>query len=44
MKKKKIVYVALVGDDLNDGHKNILKVASKYGQIIIGLMTDKAAL
>ena len=36
--------MALVGDDLNDGHKNILKVASKYGQIIIGLMTDKAAL
>lgn len=44
MKKKKIVYVALVGDDLNDGHKNILKVASNYGQVIIGLMTDKAAL
>ena len=43
-KLKKIVYVTLVGDDLNDGHKNILKVASKYGEVIVGLMTDKASL
>ena len=43
-KLKKIAYVTLVGDDLNDGHKNILKVASKYGEVIVGLMTDKASL
>ena len=43
-KKKKIVYVNLVGDDLNDGHKNILKIASRYGEVVVGLMTDKASL
>ena len=41
-KKNKKVYVALSVDFLHEGHLNILKTASKYGQITVGLLTDKA--
>jgi len=41
-KKKKIVYVALAADILHEGHMNILKIASKYGKVIVGLLTDQA--
>lgn len=44
MNKKKISYVTLVGDNLNQGHKNILNAASKYGTLVIGLMTDDACV
>ena len=40
MKKK--VYVCLSADILHEGHINILKKASKLGEVIVGLMTDKA--
>ncbi len=40
MKKK--VYVSLSADILHSGHINILNKASKYGDITVGLMTDKA--
>ena len=40
MKKK--VYVCLSADILHQGHINILKKASKLGEVIVGLMTDKA--
>jgi phosphoenolpyruvate phosphomutase len=40
MKKK--VYVALSADVLHGGHINILKIASKFGNVIVGLLTDKA--
>ena len=40
--KNKKVYVALSVDFLHEGHLNILKKASKYGQITVGLLTDKA--
>ena len=39
---KKISYVALSADILNKGHLNIIKTASKYGKVIVGLLTDKA--
>ena len=39
---KKIVYVGLAADILHEGHINILKVASKLGFVIVGLLTDKA--
>ena len=42
MKKK--VYFAFSDDILHQGHKKILKYASKYGDIIVGLLTDKAIL
>lgn len=42
MKNKKKVYVALSADVLHKGHINIIKKASRYGFLIIGLLTDKA--
>ena len=38
----KIAYVAMSADLLNQGHINIIKEAAKYGEVIIGLLTDKA--
>ena len=40
MKKK--VYTAFSVDILHEGHINILKSASKYGDVIVGLLTDSA--
>ena len=40
--KKKIVYVAMSADILHEGHINIINTASKYGEVIAGLLTDKA--
>lgn len=44
VKKKsfKTVYVPLAVDYLHSGHINILKKASSYGKVIVGLLTDKA--
>jgi phosphoenolpyruvate phosphomutase / 2-hydroxyethylphosphonate cytidylyltransferase len=42
LKKKKIVYVPLAADILHVGHLNILNTANKYGQVVVGLLTDKA--
>ncbi len=42
MKIKKIVYVGLSVDIIHEGHINILKIASKYGDVIVGLLTDEA--
>ena len=39
---KKIVYIAFSVDILHEGHINILKHASKYGDVVVGLLTDKA--
>lgn len=41
-KKSKIAYVALAADILHEGHINILKTASLYGKVTVGLLTDKA--
>ena len=40
MSKK--VYTAFSIDVLHEGHINILKEASKYGEVIVGLLTDEA--
>ncbi len=40
--KKKIVYVGLSADILHKGHINILKIASSYGSVCVGLLTDQA--
>tara|TARA_Y100000992_G_C21243469_1_gene481987 strand:+ start:22 stop:1326 length:1305 start_codon:yes stop_codon:yes gene_type:complete len=42
MKNKKRVYVGLSADILHEGHINILKIASSYGDVIVGLLTDEA--
>ena len=40
--KKKLVYVGMSADILHEGHINILKVANKYGDVVVGLLTDEA--
>ena len=42
MKKTNIVYVGLSADILHKGHINILKIASSYGEVVVGLLTDEA--
>ena len=42
MKLKKKVYVGLSVDIIHEGHINILKIASRYGDVIVGLLTDEA--
>ena len=42
MKKKKIVYLGLSADILHEGHINILKTASRLGEVVVGLLTDEA--
>ena len=38
----KVVYVAMSADILHNGHLNIINKASSYGEVVIGLLTDKA--
>ena len=39
---KKSVYIALAADSIHHGHMNLIEVGRKYGEIIIGLITDSA--
>lgn len=39
---KKTVYVPLAADILHEGHLNVLRIASNYGKVIVGLLTDDA--
>ena len=41
-KAKKKVYVGLSVDIIHEGHINILKKANKFGDVIVGLLTDEA--
>ena len=41
-RNKKKVYVAFAADILHEGHINILKKASKLGDVTVGLLTDTA--
>ena len=36
------VFVPMCADYLHHGHINILQKASRYGNVIVGLMSDKA--
>ena len=42
MSIKKKVYVGLAADILHEGHINILKKANKFGDVTVGLLTDRA--
>ena len=42
VKKKKKVYIGITADILHHGHMKLLETARKYGEIIIGLLTDSA--
>jgi phosphoenolpyruvate phosphomutase len=41
---KKTVYFAFSEDLLHEGHKKILKYASKFGDVTVGLLTDSAII
>ena len=41
-RKKPVVYVGMSADIIHKGHINILKIAKKYGEITVGLLTDEA--
>ena len=36
------VYVGMCADLIHHGHLNIIKEAGKYGEVVIGLLTDSA--
>ena len=38
----KIVYIAMSTDIIHEGHINIINEGAKYGEVIIGLLSDKA--
>ncbi len=40
--KQKVVYVGLSADILHHGHARVLEEASNLGDVVIGLLTDKA--
>lgn len=39
---EKTVYVGMAADIIHKGHINLLNEASKYGKVIVGLLTDEA--
>lgn len=39
---KKLVYVGMSADLIHPGHLNIIKKAREFGDVVIGLLTDKA--
>jgi phosphoenolpyruvate phosphomutase len=40
--QKKIVYIAVSTDVVHNGHINIIEEGAKYGEVVIGLLTDEA--
>lgn len=41
-KKRKIVYVGMRADLIHSGHVGIIETARKYGDVVVGLLTDEA--
>ncbi len=41
-KKEKLVYVGMSADFIHHGHINIITKARKYGEVVIGLLTNEA--
>lgn len=41
MNSKKVVYIAMSADIIHNGHTNVIKEGAKYGEVIIGLLTDE---
>ena len=39
---EKTVYVGMAADIIHKGHINLLNEASKYGKVVVGLLTDEA--
>jgi cytidyltransferase-like protein len=40
--KEKLVYVPMAADIVHPGHINIIKIAAKYGRVMVGLFSDEA--
>jgi phosphoenolpyruvate phosphomutase / 2-hydroxyethylphosphonate cytidylyltransferase len=38
----KKVYIAIGADILHTGHINVIEVGSKYGEVILGILSDTA--
>ena len=38
----KTIYLGMIGDIIHPGYINIINKAAEYGEVIIGLFTDKA--
>ena len=44
VKKMKTVYTVFCTDVIHEGHKNIIKEAGKYGRVVVGALSDRAAI
>ena len=44
MRKNKTVYLTLSGEMIHHGHINLIQKAQKFGNLIIGLLTDQAIM
>jgi phosphoenolpyruvate phosphomutase / 2-hydroxyethylphosphonate cytidylyltransferase len=42
LEMNKIVYIGMCADLIHHGHLNIIKEAKKYGNVVVGLLTDSA--
>ena len=42
MENKKTVYIAMSADVIHSGHINVIEEGAKYGDVMIGLLTDEA--
>jgi len=40
--QKKVVYIAMSADIIHNGHINIIEQGAKYGEVVIGVLTDEA--
>ena len=38
----KTVYLGMIGDIMHPGYINIINKAAEYGEVMVGLFTDKA--
>lgn len=41
-RKRKVAYVGMSADLVHPGHLNVIKEAAKLGDVVVGLLTDKA--
>ena len=40
--KKKNVYIGMSADLIHPGHINIINEASRFGDVVVGVLTDRA--
>lgn len=42
MAQEELVYVPMAADIVHPGHINIIRIAARYGRVMVGLFTDEA--